>query len=402
MHSLKRLDVFPKFDSQFEKDARDKTAVGALLSIGAIAIMVLLVIGEAHFYFSTEVKKELFVDPNVEGQLTIDINVTFPHVPCDLMTLDAVDFFGNFQEGMDAKTTKHRLDGDGNRISLAKPLVDSKKDPGRRYSKSNAIGGPENDHCGSCYGAEMNERDCCKTCDDVKRRYEMRGWQIDISDISIVQCAKERLQEAAMLASQEGCNIYAKLDVGRVQGNIHFIPGRQLTMNGMHLHDFGSSIINSLNLSHVVNTLHFGPSFPGMENPLDDRSVDLVKRATGKMQYFIKVVPTRYEARGYLPLGIGSSGALETYQYSVTDHFSARQDNERVGSRKIAGVFFLYEFSPIKIRVYEAGPFTSFVHFILQLCAICGGVFTVAGLIDAFLYHSVQTVQRKRELGKFQ
>lgn len=42
-----------------------------------------------------------------------------------------------------------------------------------------------------------------------------------------------------------------------------------------------------------------------------------------------------------------------------------------------------------------------FLHFITQLCAILGGVFTVAGIVDRLVYGTVQHVQRKVELGKF-
>jgi hypothetical protein len=34
------------------------------------------------------------------------------------------------------------------------------------------------------------------------------------------------------------------------------------------------------------------------------------------------------------------------------------------------------------------------------VCAIVGGVFTVAGMIDAFLYHGLRSLRKKQELGK--
>jgi hypothetical protein len=42
----------------------------------------------------------------------------------------------------------------------------------------------------------------------------------------------------------------------------------------------------------------------------------------------------------------------------------------------------------------------SFAHFLTGVCAIIGGVFTVAGLVDSFLYHGLRSMQQKIELGK--
>lgn len=48
------------------------------------------------------------------------------------------------------------------------------------------------------------------------------------------------------------------------------------------------------------------------------------------------------------------------------------------------GVFFFYDISPIKVVVREAQK--PFLHFLTQLCAIIGGVFTVAGIVDAVIH----------------
>ena len=42
----------------------------------------------------------------------------------------------------------------------------------------------------------------------------------------------------------------------------------------------------------------------------------------------------------------------------------------------------------------------SFAHFVTGICAIIGGVFTVAGMIDSMVYHSAKALQKKIELGK--
>lgn len=44
--------------------------------------------------------------------------------------------------------------------------------------------------------------------------------------------------------------------------------------------------------------------------------------------------------------------------------------------------------------------FRSIGHFATNICAIIGGVFTVAGILDALLYHSLNAFHNKIVLGK--
>lgn len=42
----------------------------------------------------------------------------------------------------------------------------------------------------------------------------------------------------------------------------------------------------------------------------------------------------------------------------------------------------------------------TFASFMTQICAVIGGVFTVTGLIDAFIFHTSGSLRRKMEIGK--
>lgn len=61
-------------------------------------------------------------------------------------------------------------------------------------------------------------------------------------------------------------------------------------------------------------------------------------------------------------------------------------------------MYFFYDLSPILIQYTEVT--ISFSHFLTNLCAIIGGVFTIAGLLDSCVFHSLKTLERKIELGK--
>ena len=105
-------------------------------------------------------------------------------------------------------------------------------------------------------------------------------------------------------------------------------------------------------------------------------------------QYFVKVVPTVYSHL--------NEQIILSNQFSVTEH-SRSGDSGRV--QALPGVFFFYDLSPIKVTFTERH--VSFLHFLTNVCAIVGGVFTVSGIIDSFVYHGQRAITKKRELGKF-
>jgi hypothetical protein len=105
--------------------------------------------------------------------------------------------------------------------------------------------------------------------------------------------------------------------------------------------------------------------------------------------HYIKIVPTTYVR--------ADGSTLFTNQFSVTRH--ARQVSMITGESGMPGIFFSYELSPLMVKYTEKAK--SFGHFATNTCAIIGGVFTVAGLIDSLLYHSVRAIQKKIELGKY-
>jgi hypothetical protein len=156
--------------------------------------------------------------------------------------------------------------------------------------------------------------------------------------------------------------------------------------------------VAQLNLSHQIHKLQFGAWYPGQENPLDGYwSVKMEEwDVGGKFNYFVKIVPTQYE-------GDPLAGTIETNQYSVTEHYAPRPgsaSNSSNGGGFIPGVFILYDMSPIRVRVYQQRPYASVVHFTLEMCSICGGVFTVLGIVDAVWHRSLRDLRLKMAMGK--
>jgi len=52
------------------------------------------------------------------------------------------------------------------------------------------------------------------------------------------------------------------------------------------------------------------------------------------------------------------------------------------------------------MRIIYRQQSLSFLQFLTSVCAIVGGVFTVAGIIDGAIYNANRTLKRKIQLGK--
>jgi hypothetical protein len=73
---------------------------------------------------------------------------------------------------------------------------------------------------------------------------------------------------------------------------------------------------------------------------------------------------------------------LNRPQYSVTEHVRHISPGS---SRGIPGVFFFYEVSPLHVEIRETYR-KGYVAFFTSVCAIVGGVVTVMGMLDQWLF----------------
>ncbi|KAI3369702.1 hypothetical protein L3Q82_024545 [Scortum barcoo] len=128
----------------------------------------------------------------------------------------------------------------------------------------------------------------------------------------------------------------------------------------------------------------YGPTATGIWRGKTDRRRVTDETASMMYQYFVKIVPTIY---------VKTDGeVVKTNQFSVTRH--EKVANGLIGDQGLPGVFVLYELSPMMVKFTE--KHRSFTHFLTGVCAIIGGVFTVAGLIDSLIYHSARVIQKKK------
>ncbi|XP_046547379.1 endoplasmic reticulum-Golgi intermediate compartment protein 3-like [Haliotis rubra] len=369
LERLRQFDAYPKTLEDF----RVKTFGGAAVTLSSAVLMFILFVSEFNYYLTKEVQPELFVDTSRGQKIRINIDIVFSKLPCAYLSIDAMDVSGEQQIDVDHNLFKQRLDSNGKTVD-DKPekqaLGDTAKDLAANVTKPK----------------ELDAKLCCNTCEDVREAYRKKGWAFN-NPSTIEQCKREGWSEKMSAQKNEGCRVFGYLEVNKVAGNFHFAPGKSFQQHHVHVHDLQAFGGQKFNISHQINHLSFGIDYPGIINPLD-ATYEAANEEQMMFQYFVKVVPTTYTQI--------NGKTLHTNQFSVTKHSKTVAGG--AGESGLPGVFFMYELSPMMVKYTEKQR--SFMHFLTGVCAIIGGVFTVAGLLDGMIYHSARAIQKKIDLGK--
>ncbi|KAJ7968181.1 endoplasmic reticulum-Golgi intermediate compartment protein 3-like [Quillaja saponaria] len=380
LQKLKNLDAYPKINEDFYS----RTLSGGVITLVSAVVMLFLFFSEFRLYLYTVTESKLLVDTSRGEKLHINFDVTFPAIPCSILSLDAMDISGEQHLDIKHDIVKKRIDSHGNVIEARQDGIGAPKIE-RPLQRHGGRLEHNEQYCGSCFGAESSDDDCCNTCEEVREAYRKKGWAMTNMDL-IDQCKREGFFQKVKDEEGEGCNIHGSLEVNKVAGNFHFAPGKSFHQSNIFMNDLLSFQKDNYNISHKINKVTLGKSFPGLVNPLD--GVQWVQETPhGMYQYFIKVVPTIYtDSRGR---------TIHSNQYSVTEHFKSSE----FGFQSIPGVFFIYDISPIKVTLKE--EHVPVLHFMTHICAIIGGIFTIAGIVDSSIYYGQKAVKKKMEIGKF-
>lgn len=343
--ALRSLDHHSSVSAEF----RVRTSSGGGFSVLTVLVIAyLLRVEYTYNLLRTTVRDHVHVNATSPAGLDLEFDLTFPFLPCALLSVDAHDPTGQSQSLHLDRTHhvwKHRLSSGGQPIGkkskyelgstlyeedhfrgvaeslglqiLEGEALEAKRRADARYAEIDyGDEGEEEEECGDCYGAGK-DGECCPTCDDVKRAYQRRGWHVDLKTIHQCRFVKHARDEEG-----EGCNIHAHIALSTGGGNFHIAPSRDLDrMGGKEERDsmFVSLIelieeqMENFDVSHTINRLRFGDDFPGSVNQLDKQKRTLDSNQQHSMhQYYLQVVPTEYR---YL-----NGTVVRTNQYSVTEH----------------------------------------------------------------------------------
>ncbi|KAF6280622.1 endoplasmic reticulum-golgi intermediate compartment 1 [Rhinolophus ferrumequinum] len=175
-----------------------------------------------------------------------------------------------------------------------------------------------------------------------------------------------------------GCRFEGQFSINKVPGNFH-----------VSTHSATAQPQNP-DMTHVIHKLSFGDTLQvqnvhGAFNALGgaDR---LTSNPLASHDYILKIVPTVYEDK--------SGKQRYSYQYTVANkEYVAYSHTGRI----IPAIWFRYDLSPITVKYTERRQ--PLYRFITTICAIIGGTFTVAGILDSCIF-TASEAWKKIQLGK--
>ena len=249
---VRKFDMYAKPKEEY----RDTAGSRRSLTVGAWALVALLALYETWaFATSSTTKEHMLVDTTLGQKLRINVNITFPALSCAELHVDAMvrtsplspsfpahaavtppflspvpprslphhapfslfptiynslfffplslslfllqDVAGDYHPYMEQNMAKQRLKADG------RPIGRTVAEQANVY-ENKGFELPAG-YCGSCYGAEEKEGDCCNTCDEVVARYSVKGWATKEIRRDSEQCKRDSSNPLAGVQDGEGC-----------------------------------------------------------------------------------------------------------------------------------------------------------------------------------------------------
>jgi len=138
--------------------------------------MITMLLSELSWYLFGETVREPFVDSSLLSEkVRINLNISFYSIPCAAISLDHQDIMGAHNEDITTDLNKLRIDSKGNNLKEY-DLTKIRARENIITRGSNPKLAQKDGKCGSCYGAEILEGQCCNSCDEVLECFRKRMW----------------------------------------------------------------------------------------------------------------------------------------------------------------------------------------------------------------------------------
>ncbi|KAJ1719053.1 ER-derived vesicles protein erv46 [Coemansia erecta] len=361
---LQRLDAYAKPLDDFST----RTLAGGVVTVAAVLAIAALVALELLAYSRVALEPALAVDGARAEKMRVSFDITLPRAPCAVLGVAVADSAGELQASAEQHVAKARLTSDGRAVAA------SNDSPVAEPPATGADGKP---YCGSCYGGVAPASGCCNTCADVHAAYGRRGWAFSDPD-GIEQCVREGYVQRMRAQAGEGCRLSGHVDVNKVAGALRFSGGETVDTGGRLVHR-SYDYMPAFDFSHTIHALAFGQTLAAQQRPLDG----VAKTAAephARFQYFAKVVGS--EVR------YANGSVVRSNEYAATEFVKPSDP----------GLHFVYDISPMRVVYTEHRR--SLGSLLTSVCAIVGGIATVASLVDASIFRAERALRRKHELGK--
>jgi hypothetical protein len=342
-HYARQLDIFPKT----EDDNATTTSLGGLISFVTFFVALWLLVSEYASYRTVHRTDKMGVDTTMRTDFFIDFDVTWPGMPCVMLT-----------------NPTHT------------DLIAERKESGEQ----------PNDFF------EYTENHIMYTQIDENGEEDDMPWILP----KTFEEWKERNVEEEVF--KVGCRVSGTARGSNTKGSLGFPMGEGMlerAVNIIYQGEVRVATTSGFDNRHIINHVSFGPDFDGRADVLDGVSHTDDADQNARVEFNLQIVPTTF-----IPL---SGDPVKSYQYAVATEVSkvmpirTAMDVMRKmnGDPKlVGGLFWKYTFSPYAITIEEKT--NDFISFLVSMCAILGGVFAVAGLFDAFMFHVLKFKDSKR------
>jgi len=387
------------------KDFQVRTAFGGYLTICAIVVSIFLFCSEFMFFLELDNKDVMTIDNNQDRKIVnYKIDLTVPSIPCAALGVNILDTKKMNVLRIKQKIIKRRVGSDGTIIGMPiydslRPIVQNPDDMNRLEVWTDSAPIPEalqlhstvRARCHSCHDAKDNEDDCCPSCDSLKKAYADKKIPFP-TNFAFDQCIGEAFADEPV-KENEGCRLTGDFAMRKLA--VHILFG----LNQDVPREFaGSSFIEkawqgSMNWTHTINTITFGPDFPGFEPVLDgatrtrtddkntqlsgvDTDADVSLLRSEYFLYNVHIIPTLY---------VSADGKeVDSHQYSVTDFMKRINIFDARFAQPSAGIRFQIDFTPFQVAWLQTKK--KLAHFLTNCCAIIGGIIAFSTFVDNMSY----------------
>ncbi|EGD94612.1 COPII-coated vesicle protein [Trichophyton tonsurans CBS 112818] len=361
---LKTFDAFPKTKPSYTSTSRG----GGLWTIFVAIICTILSCSELITWYRGHENHHFSVERGVSQEMQLNID-TVVAMPCDDVRINIQDAAGD-----------HILAGD---LLTQEPT--SWAAWNREMNQRRSGGSPEYQ--------TLNKEDSL--------RLEEQAEDLHVEHVlgEVRRSRKKKFPKAPKLKKSDAvdsCRVFGSLEGNKVQGNLH------ITARGFGYFEWGRATNpHSLNFTHLITELSFGPHYGRLLNPLD-KTVSSTSINFYKYQYYLSVVPTIYTKSGHIDpnrrslpdastiTAKDSKTTVSTNQYAVTSYSQPIQP--RIDSTP--GIFFKYNIEPILLIVSQERD--SLLALMVRLVNVVSGVLVTGGWLFQIGSWAIETMRKRR------
>jgi len=355
------------FYRRIPKDLTESTSLGAIMSLLALTIMVVLFVSETYAFMTTRLVTSVVLDPDTSERLRLNFNVTFHDLHCDYASVDVLDSLGTNRQNITKNVEKWQLDETGSRRIFSGRNREVREVVQQEHSQTleemhedgvHAIVLTQETVTGFIKDNDMAFINFfapwCIWCQRLHPTWERFAESVEDEELPLGVATVDCVEQA---------------DVCRAN-MIRAFPLLRWFHNGEAvMPDYkGDRTVDGL-LAFAEKKVEMDDKYKQF-NPLNGGTF-ANHEFLRAFHHYIKVVSTRIDTGK-------TQDAIDTYQ------FIAQSQSVHYKVEEVPEARFSYDISPMGVVVGKEGR--KWYDYLTSLFAIIGGTFTTLGLIDATLY----------------